>query len=404
MNAAVTKPDSTNCAAAPRGVALYIDPPSHHFLGNRLFIADDGRATGDCNNTPFVYLREHLTPQGIPVHTADYLPPEEGDVRIVYVSMGILANYRRLARRRDVVLSACYPVECPIVEPSIFAGLREAQRYFKRVYCYSDSASLERFVGGPLRCLPCTYPQAFEEVHAHIWGRTDRQFLVMINGNKLPRIPWQELYTERLRALAFFHRFGEIELYGLGWQEPPYRVGKTWVPYTFRALHRKGVQLYWRYVRDHPLWKAAREAYRGPARSKRETLGRYTFALCFENMILKSWITEKIFDCFYAGTVPIYWGAPDITDHVPNDCFIDMRQFASYEELRSYLKSLGEGDVHRYKEAARDYLRSPQAYPFSKRAFVEIFTRILAEDAGVELDPPPGRPGRALAAAAVARS
>ena len=56
-----------------------------------------------------------------------------------------------------------------------------------------------------------------------------------------------------------------------------------------------------------------RASWRGPARSKSETLGRYTFALCFENMVLKGWITEKIFDCFYSGTVPIYLGAPDLS-------------------------------------------------------------------------------------------
>jgi hypothetical protein len=389
--------------AAPRGVALYIDPPSHHFRGDRLFLADEGRANGDCVNTPYAYLRDFLTAQGISVHTADYLPEEEGSVRNIYVSTGILSNYRRVAQRRDTTLSAFFALECPIVEPSIFRRLKEAQQYFRRVYAFSDSQSLERFVGGPLRCLPCRWPQAFEEVHEEVWGQTDRKFMVMINGNKLPRVYRQELYTERLRALAYFHRFGEIDLYGVGWNEPPYRVGKTWMPYTLRLLRRKWVQLYWKYVRDHPLWKAAREAYRGPARSKSATLGAYTFALCFENQVLKGWITEKIFDCFYAGTVPIYWGAPDIEDHVSKDCFIDMRQFAGYEELRGYLKSLTANDIQRFKESARAYLRSPQAYPSSKRAFVEIFTRIIEEDAGISLTLPPGAAEREVSIAVMGR-
>jgi hypothetical protein len=370
-------------SAAPRGIAVFIDPPTRHFLGNRLFDADDGRPNGDCVNTPYAYLREVLATQNVPVSTADFIPQEPNDTCNLYVSTGILSNYRRLALRGDVVLSAYFALECPIVEPTMFRGLQEAQRYFKRVYCFSDSASVERFVGGPLRCLTCRWPQAFEDVHEFLWDRSDRRFMVIINGNKLPRLNDAELYTERLRALAYFHRWNEIDLYGVGWNEPPYRVGRTWVPHTIRQIHRNCVGWYWKYIRVHPLWSAARACYRGPARSKAETLGQYTFALCFENMILNGWITEKLFDCFYAGAVPIYLGAPDITNHVPPDCFIDMRKFSGYEELRQYLHSLSDGDVRRYRQHAREYLRSSMFRPSSKQTFVEYFLQMIEEDCGL---------------------
>jgi hypothetical protein len=109
-------------------------------------------------------------------------------------------------------------------------------------------------------------------------------------------------------------------------------------------------------------------------------------------------MTEKLFDCLFAGTIPIYWGAPDVTDYVPEDCFIDMRQFASYEELRKYLKSLGPREIATYKEKTRAYLASEKYRPFTKEAFAQIFHRIVEEDTGLNLlthsrsKPPVGSP------------
>jgi hypothetical protein len=368
-----------------RNIALYIDPPSPHFLGDQLFNMDSARFNGDRLNAPYIYLRDFLTARGIGVHTIDYLPKEKtGNVQNLYVSTGNLANYRRLTKRGDTVLSGFFAMECPIVEPSLYRALNRVQWYFKRIFSWSDSPSLERFVGGPLRCEPFRWPQSFDEVHGAIWSNSDRKFLVIINANKLPRLYWQELYTERLRAVEYFSRTEEIDLYGMGWDGPPNRVGKTWVPYTFLRAHRALLHFLQHFHPD-PLLEAARRVYRGPARSKAETLGKYSFALCFENAILKGWITEKIFDCFFAGTIPIYWGAPDIDSYVPQECFIDMRRFADYGELRSYLKSLSPRDIQEYKENARAYLKSPQFRLFTKEAFTELFVRMIEEDTGISI-------------------
>jgi hypothetical protein len=373
--------DSSPTRGENPNIAVYIDPPSRHFLRDRLFNADDGRLNGDRVNAPYTRLREQLAARGISVHTIDFLPARVGQSRNIYFSMGTTANYRRLSRRPDIILSAFFAMECPIVDPVMYRELKHAQNDFKRIYSWSDSASLERFVGGSLRCLPFRWPQSFDAVHEPIWCREQRKFLVMINGNKLPAISWQELYTERMRAVEFFGRTGEIDLYGIGWDGPPYRVGpRIWLPYVVRRAERQ-IQGWWQRVRPDPLLEAARRAYHGPTQSKAETLGQYTFALCFENMILPGWLTEKMFDCFFAGTVPVYWGAPDVEKYVPKHCFIDMREFSGYPQLRDHLRSLGTADVRQYKEGARDYLKSAQFRPSSTAAFVELFNRIIDEDA-----------------------
>lgn len=366
-------------------ITLFIDPPSHHFQKDALFDIDRAKLTGDNILAPYAYIQNWFAGKGIRVHTADRLVNGEiCSACNVYVSLGILNNYRALARRRDVVLSGFFAIESPIVEPSLYRGLKQAQRYFKRIFSWSDSRSLERFIGVPLRLESFRWPQSFDQVHEKIWSQTDRKFIVMINSNKLPRVYWRELYTERLRAVDFFSRTGEIDLYGIGWDGPSYRLGKTWVPYTFRRAHRMLLKYWQRFYPDR-LLEAVRLAYRGPALSKAETLGRYTFSICFENMILKGWITEKIFDCFFAGTIPVYLGAPDIGEHIPPECFIDMRHFKNYGELRSYLKSLDEKDIITYKERARDFLGSEKFKPFRMESFANLFKRIVEEDLNIHL-------------------
>ena len=94
---------------------------------------------------------------------------------------------------------------------------------------------------------------------------------------------------------------------------------------------------------------------------------------------MPGYITEKLFDCFFVGTIPIYLGAPDIEQYVPEDCFIDMRDFNTYEALYEHLSNLCEADIASYREAAREYLSSERYQPFTKEAFANQFEADLME-------------------------
>ncbi|WP_218081751.1 glycosyltransferase family 10 domain-containing protein [Anthocerotibacter panamensis] len=370
---------------APQDIALFIDPISRRFEQDGLFDLNNARLNGDNILAPYVYLRDWFQSRGVAVHTADRLMAGEC-VRAcnIYIAMGTLERYQALVQRPDVVLSAFFALECPIVEPTIYRAISQVQDVFRRVFSFSDTDSLKPFTNRPLKVLPFQIPQSYASVRAGIWEREQRDFLVIINANKLPRVYYQELYTERQRAVEFFSRTREVDLYGVGWDQAPNRVGKTWLPYTVRAWQR---QLWGQWLRlfPDPLLVAAQRVYRGSVDAKLETLGRYTFALCFENMVLKGWITEKIFDCFFAGTIPIYWGAPDITDYIPKECFIDRRDYADYADLRRFLKALEPSDIRRYRDAARAFLTSPGFRPFTQEAFVELIAGLVMQDTGLQL-------------------
>ena len=85
------------------------------------------------------------------------------------------------------------------------------------------------------------------------------------------------------------------------------------------------------------LHAAVLPAYRGPVPEKLAVLAAYKFSLCFENSRFPGYVSEKIFDCFFTRTIPIYLGAPDIARYVPPQAFIDLTRFANYADARAYL-------------------------------------------------------------------
>ncbi len=368
-----------------RDVALWFDQPSHQFEQDRLF--DRTRTWPNFNDgvfEPFQHVWSVLAEQGVSVHTADLIDRYGSDRSInLYVSTAITKRFRQLARRPDVIMSAFIAIESPIVGRRMYARLHEASRVFRRMYaCNNGGSALRPFLKGPVTFEPIFYPYSFESVDERAWARRDRSFLAMINMNKT--VPGeQELYTERLRAIDFFAREDEIDLYGMGWDGPPYPVSPgRWMPSRVRRLAWHAERAL-SHLHPDPLLRKARSVWRGRVSSKLETLSQYRFSIVIENMMLDGWITEKLFDCMRAGCVPVYLGAPDVDRWVPPACFIDMRRFASYPELRTYLHSLGNTELENYREAARDFLASARFRPFTKHAFADVFTRILEEDAGV---------------------
>ncbi len=119
--------------------------------------------------------------------------------------------------------------------------------------------------------------------------------------------------------------------------------------------------------------------YCGRAVNKLETLSKYRFALCLENDEHSVWsrgyVTEKIFDCFYAGTVPVYLGAADIEQHIPADCFIDLRRFDSLADLDSFLFTMTDETFRGYQDSIIAFLETYDAP--SKHSCLRLYEMAL---------------------------
>ncbi|OQA89892.1 MAG: Glycosyltransferase family 10 (fucosyltransferase) [Elusimicrobia bacterium ADurb.Bin231] len=340
-----------------KDVKLFIDPSSAAYYGDVLFCEDDEYYNRDNCLAPWIFLKKHLESLGCEVHTADYLLNNKySGKKNIYISLGMVPNYKALAERSEVILSAFFIFEPPVVAPGLYNKIKNISKYFKRVMMHTTGTGIYTYIRGVPNAHKFYWPQTEDGIKEELWGNKKRKVLALINGNKKPKKYFRELYSERINAIKYFGTSGNLDLYGYGWDKDIF-----YLPYF---LNRKVI----------------RKSYKGSVKSKYETLSNYKFAVCFENMILDGYITEKIFDCFFTGTVPIYLGAPDIGSYIPKNCFIDMRDFASYEELGDYLRSIGDDEINIYKAAAKNYLNSERYKLFTKGYFAETIEKMIKED------------------------
>jgi len=203
-----------------------------------------------------------------------------------------------------------------------------------------------------------------------------RKFCVTIASQKYSNHP-QELYSERVRAIRWFERHHpeEFDLFGTLW-EHPYFTGK---------LARLNLVLQKLYARFPTALRGQRfPSHRGTVPSKHVVMKQYKFAICYENAVFPGYVTEKILDALSAGCIPVYLGAPDVTNIIPPETFVDKRQFKSYADLYDYLKNMPEKEYLDYRQAIEQFLTGPGIHPFSAEHFADtVIQQIINRDAAL---------------------
>jgi hypothetical protein len=189
-----------------------------------------------------------------------------------------------------------------------------------------------------------------------------KKLLVNISYNKFSSYPF-ELYSERRNAIRYFERVkpNDFDLYGYGWDKPTIKIGKRMLFPTLKYNSKPYL------------------SYRGIVKNKWDVLPKYKFSLCYENNSDHlGLVTEKIFDCMRADCVPIYWGAPNITEYVDSGAFINRLDFKTNKELEHYISGISENEYQRYREAATTYLGSERFKKFLSPSFVERIIQVLS--------------------------
>jgi alpha(1,3/1,4) fucosyltransferase len=323
------------------------------FAEGRLFDLANSRLNRDGCLYPFYTLREALAARGIDLETQDRNRPEDCEVVICDEMPRPLLRVGLKAKKILLLF------ETEVIRPDNWD--LSLHRNFDIIFTWDDRFAAQ----GKYRkfCFPNLVPDDFESYAL----RPRQKLCTMIAGNKRSRHPL-ELYSERAHAIEWFERNHpeDFDLYGIGWDRR-----------TFSGLLRP-------FNRIPPLGLAlatARPSYGGPVVSKLQTFSEYRFAICYENVKdTPGYITEKIFDCLFAGCVPIYLGAQNIADYIPSECYINRADFPDYSSLYKRIRGMPEGERWKYVKAGIAFLKSERMAPFTSGEFARRVADAVCEN------------------------
>ena len=201
-------------------------------------------------------------------------------------------------------------------------------------------------------------------------GFKNRDKLVVLFGSNRALRGWHprhNLYSERIKTIRWFERNApdDFALYGKKWN------------LSGRISTRFGAIVH-SIEKKIPFKRNPFPSWKGSVLNKQEVLLRSRFSIVYENIQgLQGYITEKIFDAFVTGNVPIYWGASDIENYVPKECFIDRRDFNNHEQLYSLLKNMSEDRYLDYQNSIKKFLENKSEL-FSCNKFADdIVSKIM---------------------------
>ncbi|MEJ7663699.1 MAG: glycosyltransferase family 10 [Hymenobacter sp.] len=123
-----------------------------------------------------------------------------------------------------------------------------------------------------------------------------------------------------------------------------------------------------------------------PPLEKLAVIRSYRFVVCYENTSTPGYISEKLFDCLFAGCVPVYLGEPNIRRFIPEDCFVDRKAFATDAELADFLKQMTYTQYENYVEAMRRFTKGVERQKFGSEANAKRITEVLLADLAAASD------------------
>lgn len=314
-------------------------------------------------------LQKILKKNGIEIHTVDILSVKDADAVIMFDNMFYknipymweMYKYRKL----DKCIYIDYEPPTGHCRNHSKKGLKKLSNIFKYVITYNDDiVDNQNIIKG---CIGNFYSKDLEYKHDF----KNRKFITMItnptsieqiisimnyynfttyyNKKNFKKHP-KAIYDKRVEVARYFLNKcpNDFDLYGVYWKDEFNKVLKGYLDKKEKCV----------------------------------TLSKYKFIISYDSMINQNgYISEKIFDAFRAKTIPIYWGANNIEKYIPKECYIDRREFSSYDELYEFLKGMTEEEYESRIKAIESFLQSEEYRTiFSSEASANIIKNaILAE-------------------------
>lgn len=303
---------------------------------------------------PLVMLRDYFLKKNIIIHTADL----NFDTAVGF------ELHVDVQKVNPKIPSYLVMLETPQIWPD--NENKKKLNLYRKVFTWNDAlVDSNRFV-------KINFPTLFHhQTPSGFLGRD--KFCCIISGNKsLAKNVKNNLYPERVDVIRWFEKNAPeyFDLYGVDWDIPVMKSG------LIGKLERKAMKFLSPFLSNTPF-----PSYRGRLVCKSEILKKTKFSFCYENISdLPGYVSEKIFDCFFSGCVPVYWGAINISNLIPEECFIDRRNFGSTEEVFSFLKNITEEEYVEYQKSINKFLLSEMAYQFSPEFFANTIVDTVTKD------------------------
>lgn len=314
----------------------------------------------DCLS-PFRALKSEMKNAGWTVHTHDYfLSINAAPTSVLFLDIP-KKNVNYMLRKcgwsvnKYVLLQ-----ECEIIKPDNWDLSRH--REFDIIFTWDDKLVDSK------KYIKVNFSVNFNRA---LHGTPVKEKLcTLIAANKKRNHPL-ELYSKRIEAIKWFetNHPDDFDFYGVGWDK--FTISEIKI---LRILNRSKL-ITNMFVKKHPC-------YKGVVSSKLETLSKYKYCICYENAHdIESYITEKIFDCFMAKTVPIYWGANNILNYIPEKCFINLEKYKTYSDLYNKISNITNDEYLLYLDNIETLLNSSAIEPFSSANFAKVISGTILSGA-----------------------
>ena len=309
-------------------------------------------------------FRDFMGERNVDVVTLDTVDFNDPNVKAV---LYFEYNWRMLSNKRDPFLKnvpyekrALVLLEPAIVNPTMYYT-NLLRRRFNTVFTWDLRLQNKHKEYVPIRVPTGADPTAYRRNPFADISFSSKKLIVAVSRNRWHYMP-QSTFGLRRVVYRYLQKQvpGDFDLFGLDWGTPCSRWERI-LGRDYRACWRGEIPGGW----DAKVRKIA----------------NYRFSICFENSVWNpGYISEKIFDCFCARTIPVYLGSKGNERLLPDGTYVNYRTFNSPRKLLEYLKGVGEAEYNGYVKQIDAFMASDETRRFTTADIYRIiFERLIGD-------------------------
>tara|TARA_B100001059_G_scaffold235120_1_gene279769 strand:+ start:901 stop:1890 length:990 start_codon:yes stop_codon:yes gene_type:complete len=297
----------------------------------------------------YLDIKREFNKRNIELFTEDILPETEAD-------FSIYIDYKR-----PININNNYLI---VVEPQTIIKRnhqKRSLRVFNKIFTWNDDLiDNNRFV---------KYQLSYDFDRINIIDNKIQDGYCMVVSNKISDHN-KENYSFRYKVIDFFNKKSDqFHLYGVGWEK---RVHKNYfINYILKNFNQTPPQ----------SWQGEINSKKDKEVKKWKITSKYKYQFAIENTKnINGYISEKIFDCLFAGTIPLYSGCNNINTFIPEECFINLDKFKNLNEAFNFICNLSEDDHEKIKSAGLEFLKSEKKKIFDSKYNAKLIVKNIISD------------------------